>query len=84
MMIRFYCRKKEKNKTLCPACEELLTYACHRLDRCPFGEDKRACKQCPIHCYHPEKRKKMRAVMRYAGPRMIIHAPLTFIRHYIH
>jgi len=27
LMIRLYCRKKEKNVTLCPRCEELLHYA---------------------------------------------------------
>ena len=38
LMIRLYCRKKEKNVTLCPRCEELLRYAHARLDHCPFGE----------------------------------------------
>ena len=40
LMIRLYCRKKEKNTVLCPDCEELLRYAHTRLDRCPFGEKK--------------------------------------------
>ena len=46
LMIRLYCRKKEKNQTLCPSCEELLHYAHARLDRCPFGEKKSSCKRC--------------------------------------
>ena len=33
LMIRLYCRKKEKNTVLCPDCEELLRYAHARLDR---------------------------------------------------
>ena len=33
LMIRLYCRKKEKNKILCTDCEELLRYAHARLDR---------------------------------------------------
>lgn len=40
LMIRLYCRKKEKNKILCTDCEELLRYAHARLDRCPFGEKR--------------------------------------------
>ena len=31
LMIRLYCRKKEKNTVLCPDCEELLRYAHTRL-----------------------------------------------------
>ena len=46
LMIRLYCRKKEKNTVLCPDCEELLRYAHARLDRCPFGEKKSSCKKC--------------------------------------
>jgi len=37
LMIRLYCRKKEKNTILCADCEELLRYAHARLDHCPFG-----------------------------------------------
>ncbi|WP_221657904.1 nitrous oxide-stimulated promoter family protein [Bacteroides salyersiae] len=81
LMIRLYCRKKEKNQTLCPSCEELLHYAHARLDRCPFGEKKSSCKQCTVHCYKPVLRKQMQKVMRFSGPRMLIYAPWTAIRH---
>ena len=43
-MIRLYCRSKEGNAELCPACEELRHYALARLDRCPFGERKTTCR----------------------------------------
>ena len=72
---------KEKNVTLCPRCEELLHYAHARLDRCPFGEKKKACKQCSIHCYKPAMREQMRRVMRFSGPRMLIYAPWEAIKH---
>ena len=39
-MIRFYCRHKEGNSTLCQDCKELLEYAHQRLSHCPFGEQK--------------------------------------------
>mgnify|MGYP001775948585 CR=1 FL=1 len=80
-MIRLYCRGKEGNAELCPACEELRRYALARLDRCPFGERKTTCRLCPIHCYKPEMRERMRAVMRYAGPRMLWHHPVAALRH---
>lgn len=83
-MIRLYCRKKEKNTTLCPTCQELLQYAHARLDHCPFGEEKGFCKKCTIHCYKPIMRERMRIVMRFIGPRMLFYAPLETIRHLFH
>ena len=62
-MIRLYCRKKEGNKELCPQCLELLEYARVRLSRCPFGEKKNTCRLCPIHCYKPAMKERMREVM---------------------
>ncbi|WP_294472847.1 nitrous oxide-stimulated promoter family protein [uncultured Bacteroides sp.] len=81
LMIRLYCRKKEKNAVLCSECEELLHYAHARLDRCPFGERKSSCKNCKVHCYKPALRERMRQVMRFSGPRMLFYAPLAAIRH---
>ncbi len=75
-MIRIYCRIKHRQKdTLCPECKQLESYAHGRLERCPFGEDKPACKQCPVHCYKPEYREKIREVMKFAGPRMFWYYP---------
>lgn len=81
LMIRLYCQKKENNAVLCPECEELLRYAHARLDHCPFGERKSSCKNCKVHCYKPTLRERMRQVMRFSGPRMLIYAPLEAIRH---
>ncbi len=81
LMIRLYCRRKEKNAVLCPDCEELLRYAHARLDHCPFGERKSSCKKCTVHCYKPAMRERMRLVMRFSGPRMLLYAPWTAIRH---
>ena len=80
-MIRLYCRKKEGNEELCPGCQELLQYAAARLERCKFGENKPTCKKCPIHCYRPQMKERMCKVMRWAGPRMILHHPVAAIRH---
>ncbi|MDD4592642.1 MAG: nitrous oxide-stimulated promoter family protein [Parabacteroides sp.] len=61
---------------LCPECQQLLEYAGHRLDKCPYGENKPVCGRCPIHCYKPEKREAVRQVMRYSGPRMLWRSPV--------
>ena len=75
LMIRLYCRKHEGNKTLCPKCKELLTYANGRLDHCRYGSGKPTCKKCAIHCYRTEMKERIRIVMRWAGPRMILYMP---------
>lgn len=80
-MIDLYCRKKEGNTTRCPSCEALLAYAYARLDRCPFGEAKTSCQRCPIHCYKADMRERMRQVMRFSGPRMLLYHPLDALRH---
>ena len=41
----------------------LKAYADKRLDKCVFGEEKPACKQCPVHCYQPARREEMKHVM---------------------
>ncbi|MDO4462286.1 MAG: nitrous oxide-stimulated promoter family protein [Bacteroidia bacterium] len=83
-MVEIYCRGRKHNEgALCEECLALLDYAYARLDRCKFGENKPTCKKCPIHCYKPEMREKMRQAMRYAGPRMILYHPIAAIRHII-
>ena len=81
-MIRIYCRYKEGNKELCPTCQQLLHYAHNRLEHCTFGEQKKTCRNCPIHCYKPEMKKRIQEVMRYAGPRMFFFHPITTIKHF--
>ncbi len=80
-MIRIYCRHKEGNRELCPDCSALLDYALMHLSRCPFGEKKTSCRKCTVHCYRPDMKERIKAVMRYAGPRMILYNPLAALRH---
>ena len=82
-MIRLYCRGVHDGQGLCPQCAALMEYACRRSDLCPFMESKTFCSNCKVHCYNPQMREQIRAVMRYAGPRMIFHHPATAIRHLI-
>lgn len=83
MMVRLYCKRFEGNRYLCQECTELLSYAEERLDRCMFGNEKPTCKKCPVHCYKPEMRERVRKVMRWAGPRMMLYHPLKAIKHLI-
>ncbi len=80
-MVGLYVRYKLRLKEWPDEYRQLVDYAERRLDRCRFGERKPTCKNCPIHCYMPEKRARIREVMRWVGPRMFLFAPLEAIRH---
>ena len=81
-MIALYCRKQHDTPkgTLCPECRQLHDYALARIEKCPFMETKTFCSACKVHCYKPEMREKIRAVMRWAGPRMLPVHPVLSIR----
>ena len=84
LMIRIYCKKKHGTKKgLCPECEALDAYARMRSEKCPFMETKTFCSNCKVHCYKADMREKIRAVMRFSGPRMIFSHPIMAIRHII-
>lgn len=81
-MVELYCGEVHKaGESVCTSCRELLSYARLRLDKCPFGEEKPKCANCKIHCYKPDMRGKVRDVMKYAGPRMLLKHPAMVLRH---
>lgn len=83
-MIHLYCHAKHgTSHALCDSCSEMNKYAQKRLSRCIYGDEKPMCKKCPIHCYSPAMRIKIKEVMRYAGPRMIFNSPILSIMHII-
>jgi hypothetical protein len=81
-MMEIYCRDHHgRRRGLCPACEELRSYAEQRLIHCPFEADKPTCVNCKVHCYRAEMREAVKVVMRYAGPRMLLRHPILAVRH---
>ncbi|MGI5900266.1 MAG: nitrous oxide-stimulated promoter family protein [Christensenellales bacterium] len=80
-MIALYCKKNHGASTLCADCSELKAYAEARSARCPYMETKTFCSNCKTHCYKPEMREKIRAVMRFSGPRIIFRHPVLVIKH---
>jgi hypothetical protein len=83
VMIRMYCRDHHGGKTLCDDCACLADYATRRLERCVFGAAKPTCANCTVHCYSADMRERVRTVMRYAGPRMLLRHPVLGIAHMI-
>lgn len=79
-MVNMYY-KKHTNCTITR--DQLLDYIQLRRDKCPHGDNKPFCNVCPIHCYKPDMREQVRAVMRYAGPRLLFTNPILAIQHLI-
>ena len=84
-MVEIYCSDHHGVATgsLCADCRVFMDYANVRLDKCPYGDDKPTCSNCPIHCYKPAQREQVKVIMRYAGPRMLLRHPVLAIMHKI-
>jgi len=90
-MIALYCARHHADaprdqlahcgEPVCAECAAVDAYAVLRTQRCRKMEAKTSCEKCGNHCYRPEEREKIRAIMRYAGPRMITAHPIAAIRH---
>ena len=82
-MVGIYCAAYHDSDgdSLCKACREFLNYAERRLQKCPYGNEKPTCTNCPVHCYKPARKEQAREIMRYAGPRMLLRHPLLAIAH---
>lgn len=83
-MMRLHCRGVHRSAAgLCAECTDLLAYAERRVEACPHGQDdKPSCGVCTIHCYDRVNRERIRAVMRWAGPRMLLHHPWLALLHW--
>ena len=75
------CQVGHGGPGLCGECRELLEYSLARLEHCKFGNAKTKCHKCPVHCYRPDMREKIRTVMRFSGPRMLLYHPLEALRY---
>ena len=75
------CQVGHDGPGLCGECRELLEYSLARLEHCKFGNTKTKCHKCPVHCYRPDMREKIRTVMRFSGPRMLLYHPLEALRY---
>ena len=83
-MIRIYCSDHHCGDRIpCADCGALLDYARRRLEICPFQDAKPACNHCTVHCYSAKMKERVKAVMRYSGPRMLLRHPWLAILHLI-
>ncbi len=85
VLIEIYCKqfKTEGSEAHCENYRKLLDYAIKRTENCPYGKNKPVCNKCRIHCYSREMRERVREVMRYSGPRIMLTHPYLAIMHYV-
>jgi len=81
--IEVYCRKHHRppRGELCADCAELLAYGRLRLEKCPY-DPKPQCKKCPVHCYRPDMRQRIREVMKFSGMYHIKHGRVDWLWRY--
>jgi hypothetical protein len=85
-MVAIHCRGHHGgagSSAPCADCRALLDEALERIAKCPFGAGKPVCAKCRVHCHKRESRDRIRAVMRYSGPRMLLRHPVLTILHYL-
>ncbi|MEG0477067.1 MAG: nitrous oxide-stimulated promoter family protein [Raoultibacter sp.] len=93
-MVALHCAGKHEAATrtavaycgqpLCPDCARLDAYVVQRTEKCRKMEVKTSCAACENHCYNPTAQEEIRAIMRYAGPRMLTVHPAAALRHLLH
>jgi hypothetical protein len=82
VMTEVYCKGHHgTDGTLCKECQEFQDYAFLRLSKCPFQDKKSTCGKCKIHCYRPDMKERVRQVMRYSGPRLLVRHPVLSLHH---
>jgi hypothetical protein len=79
-MFDIYIKKNPKEKDVA---DDLKKYSLARLEKCPNIEKDIYCKSCKIRCYSKENQEKIKKVMRFSGPRMIIYHPFMAFDHLI-
>lgn len=83
VMIEMY-RSSKRREMSDDELDELLLYASKRIETCFYrqkGLKKPFCNVCPVHCYSKDMREKIRKVMRYAGPRILLKHPILSLKH---
>lgn len=81
MILLYY--KKIHTENLCDECKDVLDYACNRIDKCPFMEEKTFCSNCKSPCYNAKMRQKIKTIMRFSSKRMLFHHPILVIKHLV-
>lgn len=48
-----------------------------------FPREEIPCGKCLVYCYQSQMREKVKKVMKYYGPRMLLHYPVLAMHHVV-
>lgn len=82
---RIYCRGnhadvKRDAGGMCPECREAIEQTLVRVSSCPHGHEGN-CQDCETHCQRGEAQARIKAIMKYAAPRMALRHPIMTIEY---
>lgn len=84
LMIKLYCIKHHMDAdSPCHQCLEILEYAKKQLNGCKHGDSKGFCSKCTAPCYRQDMRARIKEIMKFSGPRLILYEPYEFVKHII-
>lgn len=84
-MGRMYCKKyhpeaAKDHAGLCPQCRETIDVTARRAQACPFNHEGN-CQDCSIKCQRGDAQDRIKAVMAYSAPRMLLAHPVMTFRY---
>ena len=84
LMIRLYCRKKHGTKKIfVPNAKHFRSMRCSAVINAPLWKPRPFALTAVCIVTSRKCVKKIREVMRFSGPRMILHHPVMAVRHVI-
>ena len=60
---------------LCEECTATVAFTHERTKNCPYGHAHN-CQDCTTKCNRGQQQQRVKAMMRYAAPRMLLRHPL--------
>ena len=82
---RIYCKRyhREASKDvsgLCESCRRAVDLTVDRAQACPNNHEEN-CEDCAIKCQRGDDQKRIKEIMRYSAPRMLVRHPLMTIEY---
>lgn len=63
---------------MCVECREAIEQTLDRTRSCPHGHELN-CEDCSTHCQRGDAQARIKAIMRYAAPRMAFRHPIMAV-----